>query len=248
MGRAVPFTEFHKGLADMPTTKIEKLGNIPAARNTYFADKKPDLLIGSDQRASYLRFKTDKESNTLRSSMAVFVNLLTPSTIIHGTERGTEFLQCLVNECQDAALKACAEEKADFDVVQDFQKLIADYFDNSRTASGKRVSAENVGTFFDRNMKEWLECKVTTKFPAFDADKTAKVVAQYRAAFADLSKYQMPHTKAVYSMLDKAWTEFLTGLVDTAEVADSEMVEWIAARMEKLNNRLNADEMLIDAI
>lgn len=223
-------------------TKVQALGNIPAVRNSFFDDKRPDIKLESGQRISYLRFKTDKEKDTLRSSMAVVVNLLTPSSIIHGSDKGTEFLQALVNEAQDSVLKATSEGKADFDTCQDYQKLIADYFDNSR-AGGNRVNGEDVGKFFDANLSDWLMGRVIEKFPQFDADKVAKVVSQYRASFMDLAKYQMPHSKPVFSMIDKAWRE-----ATMPETADTDMVEWVAARLKKLGDRHNEAEMLIDAI
>ena len=222
--------------------KVQKLGNIPAVRNTFYFGEKPELSVASDQRAAFLRFKTDKETNTVRESMAVFVNLLTPSSIIHGDAKGTEFLQSLVNEAQDSVLKRVADGSCEFDVAQDYSKLIADYFDNSRTASGNRVSAEVVGNYFDAELSSWLMDRIVAKFPQFSAEKIAAVVSQYRASFCDLAKYQMPHSKPVTEMLARAWNE------SPVEKDESELAEWISGRIKKLQDRHNEAEMLVDAI
>lgn len=228
-------------------TVVETLGNLPAVRTTFYDDAKPALSVTAEQRAAFLTFKTDKEKNTVRRKMAVVVNLLTPSNIIHGSDKGTEFLQALVNDAQDSVLKLVADGKAEFETAQDYAKLIADYFDNSRSASGKRVTGEDVGKFFDALMAGWLTDKVIAKFPQFDAEKVAKVVGQYRQSFCDLAKYQMPHTKPVFQMIQKAYTEWMADS-EEATTTESDLPEWISARLAKLNDRLNADEMLIDAI
>lgn len=225
-----------------PATVIEQLGNLPAIRSTFYQKDKPELAVAPDQRVSFLRFKTDKESNTLRKSVAVIVNKHTPSAIIHGSDKGTEFLQALIDAAQDEAAKQVAEGKADFEVVQDYAKLIADYFDNSR-AGGSRVSAEIVGKFFDSDVSSWLMDRVIAKFPQFDADKVAKVVTQYRASFCDLTKYQMPHTKPVIEMLAKAWNEFLPTVED-----QTDLHEWISARIKKQQDRHNGEQMMLEAI
>ena len=86
--------------------------------------------------------------------------------------------------------------------------------------------------------------KIVAKFPQFQADKVAAVVSQYRAAFCDLCKYSLPQSKQVAEMLAKAWNEF--SKLESYE--DSDLGEWIAERIKKLNDRHNATEMLVDAI
>lgn len=226
-------------------TSIETLGNLPAVRCTFYKGIKPEVKVETDSRVSYLAFKVNKTANTIRRSIAVAVAKFTPSMVIHGHERGTEFLQSLIDECQDGALKRVAEGKASFELAQDYAKMITDYFDTSRSASGSRITAECLGEFFDMSLAGWLTDKVIAKFPAFDADKVAKVVAQYRAAFSDLAKYQLPHTKPVTMMLQKAWNE---AKEDSNVDVDDETAEWISGRIQKLVDRHNADEMLVDAI
>lgn len=227
------------------TKVVQDNGNIPAVRVSYYQDnKKPELKLESGQRVSLLRYKTDKETKTLRSSMAVILNQVTKHAVIQQTERGAEMLQAMIDERQDELAKRCADKEFEFANVESAEFMVKDYFDNTRTAGGKRVSAEMIGKFFDESMQNWLMDRVISKFPAFDADKVAKVVSQYRTSFADLTKYSLPHSKQVSEMLAKAWGEFTT----QESYEDSELGDWIGERIKKLQDRHNAQEMLVDAI
>jgi hypothetical protein len=223
---------------------VESLGNIPAVRGTIYADNKskPEFKLESGQRVSWQRFKTtkDKEGNeTLRKPIAVIVNEITPSAIIRGNEKGTEFLQSLVNEFQDGEVKLSAEGKQEFTKCESLDALIASYFDSSR-ASG--VTKETVAAFFDDAMQGWLVSRIVAKYPQMETDKVAKVAEQYKASFCDLAKYQMPHTKPAFELLSKAHKEF------AYPEQYQDMAEWIAERLQKLHDRHNASEMLMDAI
>lgn len=223
---------------------VQTLGNIPAHRATFYTDnKKPELSLESGQRVSYLRYKTDKETNTLRSSMAVIVFSVTRSEVLR-EDKGAEFLDALIAEKQDDYIKRAAEGSVKFDGAELASELIRDYFDNSRTANGTRVTGEQVGSFFDSALASWLMDRIVAKFPNFEADKVAKVVEQYRASFADLSKYSLPHSKQVTEMIAKAWAEFTS----QESYEDSDLGDWIGERIKKLQDRHNAQEMLVDAI
>lgn len=224
----------------MPVTIKQELGNIPAVHAMFYSDnKKPELKLGEGEIAHYLRYKTDKEKQELRSSMAVVAQQITLAAIRQNA-KGTEFLQSVVDELQTELAKRCGDKEITFDQVSSADFLISDYFDNSR--NGGRVSAEQVGKFFDEALSNWLMDRVVAKFPQFDADKVAKVVLQYRQAFCDLAKIGLPHSKQVAEMLNKAWNEF------SWNSDDEEMGQWISAKLKKLMDRHNAAEMLIDAI
>jgi hypothetical protein len=229
----------------MAATIKQDSGKIPAVRVTFFTDnKKPDVKLSEGQRLAILRFKTDKDTNTLRSSMAVILNGVSCTDLIHRTDKGSEVLQLLVSELQDSMLRRVADGSEEFAKCEDAQALVSDYLDNSRTASGKRVSSEMVGSFFDAGLASFLMDRIIAKFPAFDADKIGKVVAQYRQAFCDLSKYSLPQSKQVSEMLNKAWSEFSA----QESYEDSDIGDWIGERVKKLQDRHNSQEMLIEAI
>jgi len=227
------------------TTKQDH-GNIPAARVTFFSDKLPEVQLAQGQRLAKLRYKTDKESNTLRSSMAVVLNRVSYTSLIHQTDKGSEVLQSLVDEVlQDAMLKRVADKSEEFSKVEDAQALVSDYLDNSRTSSGKKVTQEIVAKFFDDSMTKFLVEKIVSKFPKFDQDKVLAVVNQHRQAFIDLAKYSLPQTKAVTEVIRKDWEAFIESEHYEAE---NELNDWIGERIKKLMDRHNAAEMLIEAI
>lgn len=224
------------------TTK-QDAGNLSAVRVSYYADnKQPDIKLSEGQRLSILRYKTDKEAKTLRSSMAVILNRVTKHAIIHQTEKGEEFLQCLIDEVQDNLCKRCADKEFPFENVESADFMVKDYFDNTRTASGKRLTSELLGTYYDANMLLQVVERIVAKFPHFDTSKVEAVAKQYRQLWTDLSKYGLPHTKQ--------GTELVAKLVSlhTFSEEDSELKEWAAERVKKLQDRHNAAEMLVDAI
>jgi hypothetical protein len=230
---------------NLKVTHYQALGNIPAISATFYKETKPELKVGEGERATFLRFKVEETSETegkKRESIALVVPQFTIAKL-RDCEKGSEFLLELVNEQQDSNAKACAESKAQWNSVVDPAEMIREYFDNTRTASGGRVTAEVVGKFFDASMVEWMTARVQAKFPQFDSEKIDKVVAQYRQSFCDLSKYQMPHTKAVFGMLQKAWLEFLAENVELE--FDTEMADWINIRMKKLEDRNNEEAQLM---
>jgi hypothetical protein len=219
--------------------------NIPTIRTTSYTKTKPDLKLSDGQRACFLTFKTDKETKVKPDSLAIILNRVTTHAMIQTTDKGGELMQSLLDDLQDFNAKRANEGAASFDIVEDAAKMCADYFDTSRTSSGTRVTKELVSKWFDANMATWLQGKVVAKFPQFTPDKVAAVVAQYRESFAMLASYQLPHSKPVYNMIQKAWNDLLASDV---ELSDSDTVEWIAERLTKLGNRHNAEEMLVDAI
>jgi hypothetical protein len=229
--------------AKVPTI-VQSAGDIPAVRVSYYTDNKvPAIALSAGQRLSKLYYKTNKETNTLRSSMAVILNQVAVRAI-QSCERGQELLQALVDELQDAAAKRVADKSAPWELVEDAERLVKDYFDTSRTASGKKVSAQDVGTFFDTFLTEFLVGRIVAKFPQFATDKVAKVVEQHKQAFCDLAKYSLPHGKGVTEILAKDWNEYTKE--ETFEATD--MSDWIGERIKKLQDRHNAEEMLTEAI
>lgn len=228
----------------MTTVTIKQdLGNLSAVRVSYYVDnKQPDIKLSEGQRVSILRYKTDKITSTLRSSMAVILNRVTKHAIIHQTEKGEEFIQCLLDEVQDNLAKRCADKELTFEQVESADFMVKDYFDNTRTASGKKVTADILGTYYDVNMLPQVVERIVAKFPHFDTSKVEAVAKQYKQLWTDLSKYGLPHTKQ--------GTELVAKLVSLHQFSeeDSELQEWAKERVKKLQDRHNAAEMLVDAI
>lgn len=225
----------------MATIKQE-LGNIPAVRVTFYTDNiKPELSLSAGQRASYLRYKTDKKTDTLRSSMAVILNAITRAQVNEAT-KGYEFIDALIAEKQDDFLKRCADKEVEFSKVESAQELINDYLDNTRTKSGQKLTTETLGAYFDAKMAESVITRIVEKFPHFASDKVEAVVKQYRALWCDLAKYGLPHTKQGAELVGK-----LVTMHKFAE-DESELQEWAQERIKKLQDKHNAAEMLVDAI
>lgn len=228
----------------MTTVTIKQdLGNLSAIRTTFYVDnKKPELSLSEGQRVCILAYKTNKETKTLRSSMALILNQVTKHAVIQQTEKGAELLQCLIDEKQDELAKRCADKEFPFENVESAEFLVKDYFDNSRTASGKKVTAEILGTYYDSNMLPQVVERIVAKFPQFDTSKVEAVAKQYRQLWTDLSKYGLPHTKQ--------GTELVAKLVSLHVFSeeDAELQEWAKERVKKLQDRHNAAEMLVDAI
>jgi hypothetical protein len=224
------------------TTTTQDHGNIPQVRVTFYADnKKPELKLADGQRASFLRYKTDKKLDTLRASMAVILNKITRAAVAQEVQ-GSEFIDAIIAEKQDELLKRCADKELDFASVESAEFLVKDYFDTTRTASGKKLTAETLGKYFDDKMAAGVVERIVTKFPQFDAAKIAAVTTQYRQLWCDLSKYGLPHTKQ--------GTELVAKLVAMHQFAEeeTELAEWAAKRVKSLQDKHNAAEMMIDAI
>lgn len=219
----------------------QSLGNIPTIRAQFYSDnKKPEFALSEGQRASFIRFKTDKDTNTLRQSFGVIVHAVS-SAKVRDTDRGAEMLQQMIHDYQDTMLRRCADGSVPFESCELADKLVADYFDTTRTSSGNRVTTEILGKWFDDNAAEWMAAKIVAKFPQFDASKSEAVLKQYRNAVADLAKYGLPLTKPVTAMLNKFHAEF-------SYAEDDDMQEFIGERLKKLTDKHNADENLLDAI
>lgn len=224
------------------TTLIQNLGNLRAVRATFYTDnKKPALAPTEDQRSVFLTYKTNKKDNTLRSSIALIINKL-PKHVVNQCDKGAEFIQALIDERQDELLKRCADKELTFEQCEDAQFLVTDYFDNTRTANGTRVTVEGLGKFFDDSMLAWVVERIVAKFPQFDSAKVEAIAKQYKQAFCDLAKYGLPHTKQVATLLQKLVSEF-----EWSE-EQVELRDWTQERVKKLMDKHNASEMMIDAI
>lgn len=220
-------------------TVVQSLGNLSATRVTFYQkNAKPVITNGEGFRTSFLYFKTDKEKNELRSSMAVQVRIL-PRNGFTG-----EFYAAMLEEVQDSILKRVADGELPFETSESAEAIEKDYFDTTRIG-GRKVKGEDVGKWFDATMTNWLMDKIVAKFPQFDADKVVKVVGQYRQAFCDLTKYGLPQSKPVTDMIQKAFKEWFSQ--PELEEAD-EMTMFVGERIKKLADKHNAEEMLIDAI
>jgi hypothetical protein len=224
------------------TTNIQDHGNIPAVRVTFYADnKKPELSLSADQRASFLRYKTDKKLDVLRASMAVILNKITRHQVSQEAQ-GSDFVDALIAEKQDELLKRCADKELDFASVESAEFLVKDYFDTTRTASGKKLTADTLGAYFDGKMMAAVVERIVAKFPQFEASKIEAVTKQYRQLWCDLSKYGLPHTKQGTELVAK-----LVAMHSFAE-EETELAEWAAKRVKSLQDKHNAAEMMIDAI
>lgn len=219
-------------------TKIKQiLGNIPQVRVSFYTDnKKPELKPAEGFRVAFLRYKTDKETQELRSSMAIQIRKLSRSNFT------SEFYERILEEVQDSALKRCGDSELSIDQCEDGEFLCRDYLETSRSG-GKRISAADVGKWFDEEMESPLMDSVIAKYPKWESEKVAALVSKYRDSFCELTKYSLPQSKQVSAMLSNAY-----GKITAEFEATSEMCEYVGERLKKLAERHANTESLESAV
>lgn len=217
---------------------VKQVGNLPSGEIQFYTGKAPVIAVAADKRVSYLRFKLDKKEQTKRESMAVISARLAADSFTSKSQ--VEFLQVLIDEAQDVAIKACADSEIAWEVTQDMDKLIADFNDSSRASNGRKVTKDSISAWFMDNMAELVIARVKTKNAQMQDEALKRVVTGYCEMFQKFTGYN----------LENAFTEpqikLLRSLVDAVLVTEEdEMFEWLNTRLTKIEKaKVNQNELL----
>lgn len=219
----------------------ESLGNLSPLSVTFFNKDIPTVALTEGERLAILRFKTDKETKTKRANMAVKVFAANPDQFTSKSE--FEFVQALIHSHQDSLLVRCANSEITQDQATSKDWMVKDYFDNSRDSSGRTVTKETLGAWYDKTVASTVELRAKTKNAQMTAETVTKVVTGYREMFQKFTKYDLVNT------FTAAQLELLTTLmVSTTFPDDDPIAEYVLTKIGKIGEQKANQDSLLDAI
>jgi hypothetical protein len=203
--------------------------------------KEPVIVPAEGMRVSLLRFNVDKKTNTKRENMAVQVKAFDADEFT-GVE-GHKLLNALIVDFQDSLVKRVADKELSIDVVNDQSKLIAEYFDTSRSSSGRKVTSEVIEKWFIDNCGELVAAKWLAKNPQGTDEVCQRFVKNFGTMFGKLTKYGLAgtFTPTQITMMENIVKE-------CAAEANDEIRVWIEARFKKYATDRTEQDNLCDAI
>jgi hypothetical protein len=220
----------------------EALGNLSPLSVTFFNKDIPAVALVEGERLAILRFKTDKESNTKRANMAVKVFAADPDKFTSKSE--FEFVQALIHSHQDSLLVRCANGEITQDEATSKDWMVKDYFDNSRDSSGRLVTKESIGAWYDKTVASLVEARAKTKNAQMTPETVANVVKGYREMFQKFTGY------ALVNAFTEPQLVLLRTLMVSAVTEESEdaIGEYILGKLAKISEQKKAQDNLVDAI
>lgn len=219
----------------------QSLGNLPAEDVTFYTEKKPTIAVAETKRVAYLGFKTNKEKGTKRENMAVVVDKWDADDFVSKSRH--DFLNDLIAESQDKWTLACANGEISWADSLDADKMIADFNDNSRTGSGRKVTKEIIGAWFDKTVANTVELRAKTKNAQMTVETVAKVQAGFREMFGKFTGYNL-----VNLFTDAQQDLIRVLMISTTFEEGDEIAEYILTKLDKIAQDKKAQDSLMDQI
>lgn len=209
---------------------------------SFYRGDKPALTAKDGFRISYMGSKA--KDGKQREKMAVEV-------VKHDSDNFTsksqhEFLNGLLADYQDTLVSRAHSGDCGMEVVNDADKMVADYFDTSRDSSGRKITKEKIAEYVtaaDSTIAAVITARALTKNAQMKEETLASVLKQWGEMFGRMTKFDL---RAIYT---PAQASLIRQLLDAAEYSEGdEMREWINVKFGKIEAAMKEDEQICDAI
>lgn len=223
-------------------------GNVIAdAISSFYTGEQPTVVHAADKVVHFVRFNTEVDkmtkAETRRESFAVVVSKIDADAEIFGGVKGHKFLNDLIAEYQFKCVKACANGELPWNVVEDAEKMIDEYNDDSRAKSGRKVTKEKIIEWFLENCSAYVSEAALLKNAQMTPEVLDRVLKNYADMFSKLTNYGLEN---VYSLAQMELVNRILSNSPTSE--DDEIGVWVRAKMVKMAEMKAATAELIDAI
>jgi hypothetical protein len=194
----------------------------------FYDETKPEATKIEGRRTAYLYFKT--KDGKKRESMAIEVPAFDADNF--GSKSEHEFLNALIADYHDGLITRCANKEVTSDEMESKDFMVKDYFDTSRDSSGRKVTKELIGKFYDEFLAPVIVLRALQKQAQATPETIANIVNGYSGMFQKFTKYDLVNafTEKQVELLKEV---FAQGKVKAGEEA-KELVEWFDAKFKKI--------------